>query len=428
MGSFLYRWASLTLVSLGLSLISACGSQLPEEADTGSSGNNPEVGVVTNSSFYVRVFDSGKYPYLENKSTGFVAQDPANLEQFNCSVPTGQNSNDVTCYIDVPEGDTFFHGMSLQYNVPQQMCVYLRFSNYFYYNHETGYGPSLVVIDKTVNADSEVTAQSCTADGQPCTPTNEISSVDYETNSVRCVYDKTILKDYPNCCFGSYTLRTIQRRDEDGDGSPDSTTTTDSERNWGGDFGKCLSGPAVVDSEWPKDSNGTPGSVIYYVENQGINDSYDIKGNLNVFKDYTNYQSANFYTPATQTHDGYVSTRTTTLPYAIDPVDDRSGDLLPTLQDSYEFECLDRGFDVVNRIRVYVREWNTLSQFLLYASSKGTQGDPDIEGEETSDCDYGTYANKCNDQLDWDDIVPVGGYDTSGGGILDRILYFPEEI
>jgi len=61
----------------------------------------------------------------------------------------------------------------------------------------------------------------------------------------------------------------------------------------------------------------------------------------------------------------------------------------------YTFECLDHNSEVVSRIDVMIREWNTKTQLLL-----GASGNPDVTGFESAP--FATRA--LNDYCDWKDF------------------------
>lgn len=87
-------------------------------------------------------------------------------------------------------------------------------------------------------------------------------------------------------------------------------------------------------------------------------------------------------------------------------------------QNYYDFVCLDRDDEVLARIRVTVREWNTLADLKKYRAGDNT-GIPDQGGTEPNS--GGLY----NDWVDWDDVtIASGGFPLSqavmnlGGGAL----------
>jgi hypothetical protein len=62
-----------------------------------------------------------------------------------------------------------------------------------------------------------------------------------------------------------------------------------------------------------------------------------------------------------------------------------------TPSDTYDFTCLDAAKDIRQRIRLFVREWNT------HSIAEG--GDPDVTGAEP-----GYAGEPLNDLADWTDF------------------------
>jgi len=176
--------------------------------------------------------------------------------------------------------------------------------------------------------------------------------------------------------------------------------------------------------------DGRPVTELTYVEGTGINKVYTIHSPVEVSGYAGNYHTANFYTVGLHGHT--FQGITSDLPYAMDPLGDRNGTPIwnkpygSPAQEAYEFRCLDRAYEVINRIRVYIREWNTQREFIAYDDSNGASGDPDTVGDETmGDCEYGVPGDlrACNDDGDWDDIVGAYPYGTAA----NRPLRFPQE-
>ena len=96
--------------------------------------------------------------------------------------------------------------------------------------------------------------------------------------------------------------------------------------------------------------------------------------------------------------------------------------------EAYKFNCYDHGYELKNSIRLFVREWNTATEFELYGSSSGLEGDPDVTGIEGINCDFSPpFATlSCNDVDDWFDFVKSqddGIYKTDGS--VMRSSFFP---
>ena len=58
-----------------------------------------------------------------------------------CKVPVNQESSeDLYCMLDVLEGDLLFQDITLEYNVPENMCDYVEFKLPWHYNQKVGRG------------------------------------------------------------------------------------------------------------------------------------------------------------------------------------------------------------------------------------------------------------------------------------------------
>jgi hypothetical protein len=382
--------------------------------------------VVNSVGFYVKSNLSDKY--LSFMTTGST---------FNkaCSIdPETTTNQDLVCTLDAQEGDLGFWGLELNYNVPPEMCSYLRFTPYFYYNYETGYGPKAVTLDVTESAGtSAVTACSVTDENNNvtagCTGQLEVE-INTADVTLTCKYDHQV-NEGPNCCMGTYTLtKNI---------TGTRTVTEVSKEKWGGEYGACMGGPGIVDWD-TKRSSGFPAALVYNSDDKGLNNVFKVTGPMDPGKlRYGNFAVSNYYGGSTinHTHNGFVLARSTAKPYAIDPVDDRDGSYLEPANEYFKFECLDDAFEVKHRIRVRVREWNTYSEFLKFAAA-GSAGDPDVGGvEDGVDCDYNIDdTDFCNDRADWDDFLnvqdgdlsdPSDTYDTTAGNEASRANWFPQD-
>lgn len=393
-----------------LATLSGCGGGAVATAEDVASGGGS--GVLDSDEFYVGVGNS-KVIRSHVRTAGSFGT--------SCSLPKTSTSQDLVCYIDVPEGDLQFNGLTLSYNAPKSMCRYLTRRPYWFYNQEIGYGPTAVQINKTINNLNVVSAYTCSIDGGAagaCTGFSEID-IDSTDSSVTCKYNLTSFGQ-KNCCFGEYTFtkRTTN--------SDTMVTTVDTENvNWGGDMKACTGGAGRTDWELFT-SIGTPSGIIEYAYD-GLKADYKITAPIKSANDIYNISVANFYTPALHSHDGYVNARVSTLPYFIDPVDDRSGTLLPTGNPAYTFECKDEAYETTNRVSVYVREWDVYTDYLAYIATAGVTVNPDRPGLiEGVNCDG--VGSDCNDRWDLDDFIVelLGGpYDTATAAT--RRANFPEQ-
>ncbi len=401
-----YLFASVLFITIAL--LQGCSEQVASKSSSGSN-NQPTPTLAptptptpTADYLSVTVGNSTEIQSYMHVNSSFGTQ---------CQISSdATSSEDIVCIVEVPEGDIYYHGLELKYNVPQGMCTYLRRSPYWFYNHESGYGPDSLVIDISADTTGVVSAYTCAVDGGAagaCTGQKEIT-VNQTNNTPTCVYDKTTTGG-KNCCFGKYTF-TVNKTNTD-----TSVTTTETvEKSWGGDYKSCIGGSAVTDwtgFESTSVDKNIPVDLIDDAED-GILATYKVTAPIKSTNNRKNYDVANFYTPALHTHDGYVAGTVSNMPYFVDPIDDRSGSVMYSGSDSYAFVCLDQAYEVLHRIRVYVREWDTEEDYLTYKSSGGVTVVPDRANDVTCP----TPDNVCNNIYDLDNfrsLVVGGAYETA---------------
>ncbi len=340
-----------------LTLQAACLRKAEEEDPSAQDPDILETGVVNDEAgFTIKVGSEVTYP-------AFIHQEG---EAWNtgCTVTEadlGTSAADISCILQAQEGDLYFGGSALHYNVPTDMCSYLYFSPYWYYQYPYGYGDNAFTV--TENAAGALTLSN----------NNGTVTLD-ATGSPTCIYDHSA-EEGPNCCLGKYTLTTIPwDADAGAAGSPEQSTG-----DWGGTIGDCISGSAKDTQD--KSDEGLPLSDIFLVEGVGINEVYTIASPLKKEK-LSNLYLAN-------------------------------ADLTSTIENSmfgsryYEFACLDRSFEVKARIRVQIQEWNTASEF-----AKQTTGNPNA-GEPTGIEDPPFEDQPLNDRWDWNRFYTALGNDTT---------------
>lgn len=412
---------------------------------SGTSGNSvsdiPEGssnGITDPNFFYVGV-DS------ENNAIAHVHKTGAFGTSCSIDPKTAAPLQDISCTVDVPEGELYHHGMKFVYNVPPDMCRFLRRKTYWYYNYPVGVGPKVISINRHFIDGALVNDYTCTVDGVTsaagtCSPFTEVS-IDVNELILTCAYTTTKPdKSVVNGCFGNYSL-SVTDRSEDTEAGTDSTTTTDSESSWGGTIAEVLGG-AARSSGWPTSSLGIPLNLEDDAAKGIVSANYSIPAPIDTVASDSNIEIANNFALGGHAHDGFISAATTTLPYFIDPIDDLDGSTIPAStqadfqngnilrpgQSSYEFQCLDQAYEVLHRVRVNVREWDVYQDYVNYVSSKGATEVPDRSGAEGGPNCSGVTGN-CNDEDDIDDfLVGLGGtYDTTiPAGISKRKNYFPK--
>lgn len=358
-------------------------------------------GVVDPSFFYVGV-DS------EVNDIAHVHQE--GLFGTPCAIDPTSSLQDIKCIVDAPEAEIYMHGIVFKYNVPPGMCRFLRRETYWFWNHEIGIGPSSIEVNMTVT-DGTVTGSACRFNGiggfGACNTNNEVFvNTTSATPILKCVYDHTDIEFGKNGCFGNYTLTVNTTTVTSGPPPTSSSSTSVSNLNWGGTYGPLIGGAGHLG--WDTGSDGRP-AHLYTPAHLGVfNQSYKIPApidsNGGSIMGKTNMEIANFTTPGLNTHDGYTSAAVSTLPYALEPIDDFSGSAIISGNDSYLYECVDQAHEILHRVRVYVREWDTYQDYYDYITSKGVTEIPDRRvGNEGGTC-TGIHG-PCNDYADFDDLA-----------------------
>ncbi len=353
-----------------------------------------------------------------------------------CAIKTTDSLKDITCKIDIPEAELFVNGLSLKYNVPPGMCRYFRRRPYWFYNQEVGKGPSSVLIKRSYVAGA-LTSSTCSVDGSAddplCVGYPEVT-INPATKDITCVYDRSKVSGGNNCCTGDYNL-TITDTTRDTPTSTPNTTTESNLTSWSTSITPCLGGAARYN--WGAFTTfGYPVSTIEKTK-IGIEGSYALGAPIDKVDTPTTIDIANDYDMSgLHSHTGFgpvltpvIPARTSNLPYFIDPIDDRNGSLVVSGHESYDFECLDEAFEVLHRIRVYVREWDTYQDYANYITSTGSLIIPDRgNGVEGVNCAGLPIGSRCDDFYDLDDFIKLGlgaSYDTTLGGLPFRDQNFP---
>lgn len=379
-----------------------------------SEAENPGLEEAADST-YIKVIPSTNLGYLYSYNRSY----PAFAAGTDCSISmTDTTHRDYECILDLSEFDLYYQGVSFDMIVPPETCNYFSFSNYYYYNFETGYGASDMQVTLTYDAADALTTTVCDIDGNATCDDGE-TSIPINAGVVsppECVYNHTATDDaYPNCCLGKGTLTVT----EDHTASGGDLTTSEQDVSWGGVIGNCLAGPPVADSDWPKDVDGVPLTQVYNTYDSGLSVRYNISAPLTVHGFGGNVSVANFYSYESgvderHAHTGPTVSRTSYAPIFVDPIEDRSGDSLSSGNEAYTFRCLDAALETMHKITIFVREWDTVANFTSYLASpvespsasadydqSGTQG-----GSGSEDCD-GVFGEPCNDIFDIDDLAPA---------------------
>lgn len=413
--------------SFGCSKSKSSSEQASIDDDDGGSGNNPPVGNVDDNDFWVRLYDNGVFPYHTHKSTGF---------SDSCKISASTSLSTIDCIIDANELDLYYNDIEFHYNVPTGMCDYFRITPYYFYNKEIGTGPSSITMNITFDENNAVVSHDCVVDGVagPCSHDDSVPeytevNFDVSTASVTCVYDTSQTAFGANCCFGNYTLTQNITRQNPPD--PDTFSSLVTYLDWSGTLGQCYGG-SVRTSGWTlRTTSGAIASSIQYISNEGgLNKTLSFPALIDEANNGATMTYSNYYT-STGLHnhvDVATGTLSSSAPYAIEPIDDRNGSPISSTNEAYTFDCLDKAYEVKNRIRMYIREWDTYAGYLAFISSEGATVAPDVAGTEQGAACSG-IDGPCNDFWDLDDIPNYlngnsGSYDQTGMNKITRRYYF----
>ena len=354
-----------------------------------------------------------------------------------CSISPTADSQDITCVIDTPEGELYNEGLGLKINVPPGMCRYFTKAPYWFYNEETGYGPSVIVMQRNYTNNvllSSTCSQSLDSGGMtapaPCPGFSNEVFVNPTDGTATCTYDRS-RAGAANCCMGNYNY-TINDSKFDTVSGLTSNTSSVQNLNWGGTYTSCIGGAGKTD--WKDYSaSGIPLTVVYPVIS-GTIEGYVVSAQIKKISSASTIGIANFYSTTStpiHAHTGFgpvltpaIPARTSKMPYFVDPIDDISGSKLLPGQDSYEYSCLDSAFEVRHRIRVYVRKWDTYQDYVNFITTAGAVSFPNRSGVEGTGCNG--VIGPCNDFPDSDDLVnSVGSFTTTLADFARRARYFP---
>jgi len=319
------------------------------------------VGEVNNSAgFTLQIGPDVKYPAFIHKRDEKWDQDCTITED-----DLSTSNADLNCVAEAQEGDLFYAGMDILYNVPSKMCAYVAFEPYWYYQYQVGPGPTAIKIEENAAGQKSLVSHTTTGGGV---------TLDSSYEPV-CQYDYSAA-DGPNCCLGTYTLTTVPW--DATLGTPGTPEVSGGE--WGGDEGACISGSGA-DTQTRDSTSNLPVADLFLTEGTGLSDVYKIASPLSKSK------QSNLYVA--------------------------NADLAAEINAAmfgaryYTFTCLDRAFEVQARIRLQIQEWNTVAEF-----EEEHEGDPNYGeplGVEDPPFDNFPY----NDRYDWHRFYTAGGSDST---------------
>ncbi len=381
-----------------------CGKKLPTVSGLANvqplSQLNPPVGLVDDTAgFYVRAVTDPNYSYLVHRDNpvAYIATSTSLVRHSvgwsysvgaECRVDPADaktSKADILCYIEADELDLFFNGVTLQHNLPSNMCSYLGVKLPWFYRYPVGAGPN--VSYWTVNsATAAITDQVNAYHGVPFCPydfsKNNItySGPNYANPSPSpspwpspSPVVSTPVPPYdhaPNCCLGNYQqfVNTIGT----------SSLMTVSTGSWGGTVSSCIAGPGVDLQK--ADTQGFPMEDLFFVVGTGINSTYTIasphsKGLTGNLYASNYFSSPNYDDPTTypnsfrlsnNTSTPLVLPATTTYPIGFFPTSASQPQYLTIdANPFYQYTCYDHAMEVKARIRLLVRSWDAESSWSI---------------------------------------------------------------
>ncbi len=381
--------------------------------------------------FYIK-FDVNHY-----KSEGlavplYALSSDDRIGLIDCGINKDDESvQDHYCILDLNEADIGVSGQAesgipLQYNVPRNMCKNTTFIPPWHWNQRSGLGPQ------------EIHECKLTSEGENAQERTFIRVPDSkwveqtEEQEQNCEYDLS-KSGGANCCFGKANAIPYK-----GIGVLPSSCTLDiesepTEKEWNGDIKDCIGGP-LRSSKWEAYQKTA------IIDPTTLEISYELEYPIqNIFSSWTRGAREAFVvgpvidgvvlpssTPSANYFDGIEDLLFTTYndcpncPLMFFPDVSRRNEpeqaILPIGHPYFTLECLDENFETLHRVHLIIREWNTQEEFLNFAED-GRSIDPDIEGEEGSDCSYydsdeilRDTHNRCNDFLDLDNYTTQNQY------------------
>ena len=362
--------------------------------------------------------DAAERDSLSNCEIYYKPQEEGELEERESS------EEPLICILDLLEYEFLLKDIEIVYNFPEGMCDAVETSLPWHFNAEIIPGPR--VVKKTTPAqpagctdDPEV---DCTTEEKEilCDATTDRCLSENEEEDDLCPPSGTWRKEGSEpikCCYG-------------GDRSDNSS--------WLPDI-RCFGGPALIAEMENYSKENFRITNIYEAPKGGLN------GNIKLPKFEANNLGLGFKL-ASETR-GYtgVSSPVTNYLKALDRSPEklknvRRSSLPDFLQDSsiypyrprlfFEFSCKDSAGEILHKILLMIREWNTYEEFKKFYTAGGDDSaDPDVEGKEGEDCQYEDFSTldgeieECNDYLDLDDITNCKGYPWCTYFNRDRKIY-----
>lgn len=265
--------------------------------------------------------DEATFAYRQSYMRQILHKGTSTFEE-PCRAEVGE---DIECILESDEEDLYHYGAGFEFNVPPDMCEYIYQVPYLYYGLSVGNGSSVVTSD-TVGSQS----------GSDLNSDGDLADANELDDPLKCQHDHT--PDFPNCCEGTYTR--INRTWNGVSYDINSVTTGNS---WGGKAASCIDGPAQKIGDWPKNKAGTATTRTQWTYGVGSKLTYEV------------------YAPISSKSGGPRGSNIFAASW-YDTADHLGTDPTAYIQGD-QIACLDRDGELIARIRLFVRDWNTKEAF-----------------------------------------------------------------
>ncbi|MFZ9596170.1 MAG: hypothetical protein ACO3A2_08845 [Bdellovibrionia bacterium] len=346
----------MTFISTGCERLSKSTESSNLTTSIGTTNSSvPPVGQVSSTAFYLTPIFTRKIDYNLHQDGDF---------NKTCTISSTDSAKDIFCLLEMQEGDVFFESLALNYNIPPEMCKYVRVAPYWFYDYEPpskSNGPEALNLSFTATNNNG----SCEAPDPP-NPASEVQ-IDNCTGAVTwCKYDYTSIGG-PNCCEGTLNvaLTTITSDPTTGDTITKTTTVT---TTLPGKINNCIAGPG---KDFAVDKFGNPVGVIYPTSGIGTNSALTLSAPYELQRSGNIYRANYFTSPSSPEAVEDIPTAIKGGPQTITTVPRNS---------YYEFSCLDHALDHLARIRLLIRSWDRSANFLDLSNPSSSSSSP---GKET---------------------------------------------
>lgn len=338
-------------------------------------------------------------PLYEINTTEEYGDSQRRKSVSNCEILYDEEepaSPELICILDYMEGEFLLHDLSFYLNIPKGMCHFLKTTPAWHYDRPMGVGPASIThskVPETPAEGEEQTDRYCVTETDRCAEdSNDIERL--------CPYIHVRNRERVNCCLGNYNI---------------TGETTEESTPWGGDARQCIGGPGRTSWDHYDDDTGFPIALAEYVLEDGLRRTFNIRNLIEVALGGTRSTPIANYMEILDKPAEDIQSDTISLPVFLRPPLENG---VPEGNPFYTFTCSDSADDILQRIRLLIREWNTYEEFMDHYESGGKDesADPDVEGIEGDDCPYEnrnlfnqrTHWSECNDYLDLDDILDLG--------------------